>query len=102
MSDPLVECRAPHHGEWFRVNPDSNYRKEVALTRDDDGKLYLIADHMIAQVKRLAPDRIEHCIVFTAQNKDGKIFLWPVNVPVPDDHPAWQAMHKWICLEGIQ
>lgn len=97
-----IEVRAPRHGEFFRIHPDPEYREEVVLTRDEQGELYLIAANMVPEIERVAPDRIERCMLFTAVNKDGKTFMWPVSLPVPDDHPAYHAMEDWICLHGVQ
>ena len=32
------------------------------------------------------------------RNRANEIFLWPVRRPVPEQHPAYQAMDKWIRL----
>jgi hypothetical protein len=103
MSEQVkVEVRAPREGEFFRVNPDPANRDEVVLTRDEEGELYLIAPNMVPEIERLAPEKIERCMMFVAQNKDGETFLWPVTLPVPADHPAYRAMDEWICLRGMQ
>lgn len=101
MSTPerVPEVRAPRQGEFFRVHPDEKMRDEVFLTRDENGKLYFIAPHLVA---RLPPDKVDRCMMFVAVNADGQEFLWPVNQPVPADHPAYQAMTEWICLRGMQ
>lgn len=97
--DERVDIRAPRDGEFFRVNPDT---KNVVLIRDEKGEQYLIAPNMVPHFERRAPERLEHCIIFLAQNKDGDLFLWPVAQPVPDDHPAYVAMENWICIRGLQ
>lgn len=74
---------------------------EVVVTRDENGELYLIADHMVPNVQRIAPGKLEHCMMFSVQNKDGELFMWLVPLPVPDDHPAYLAMNDWICIRGM-
>lgn len=103
MSDEQqrYECRAPRSGEYFRVNPDPEYRRVVALTRDEKGVPFLIAPHMVADIERLCPERVERCMMFTAQNEKREIFLWPVKLPVADDHPAYAAMYDWVYLTGM-
>jgi len=97
-----IECRAPRNGEFFRVNPDPAQRGEHVLTRDPiDGTLYLVAPNMVPEMEKLAPERLERCIIFIAQNQAGETFLWPVPLPVPIDHPAYQAMDEWIAIQGL-
>ena len=47
-----LETRAPRTGEWVRVDPDP---EEVLFVRDDDGTRYLVADHLVEKVMRVAP-----------------------------------------------
>lgn len=102
MAEQRVPLRSPRHGEFFRVHSHPAWRSEVILTRDEKGELYFIEEALVPDLMRLAPERLERCTMFLAQNSDGQTFLWPVTMPVPDDHPAYQAMEEWICLQGMQ
>lgn len=97
MSEKLA-VRAPRSGEYFRVNPDPESRSEVDLFRAGDGELYLVVPEVLQKLPTEKRQRVEHCMIFTAQNDDAEMFLWPVVMPIPDDHPAFVAMHEWICL----
>jgi hypothetical protein len=97
-----VPVRAPRRGEFFRVDPRPQMRLEVILVRSpEDKELYLVAPNMIQHIQLIAPERLERCMMFTGVNKDGDSFLWPVTLPVPADHPAYQAMDEWLCLQDI-
>jgi hypothetical protein len=99
MSVEQYDVRAPRAGEFFRINPDPAYRTDVALMRNpDDGELYRIAPALVPEATKHIPDKIEHCTMFLAQNQDGELFLWPVEKPVPADHPVYQAMTDWISI----
>lgn len=101
-----LAIRAPHPGEWIRVNPDPAYRKEVTLTRDEKGEPYLIVEHLAKQLMLQAAhddnqhllQRLEPSMLFLAQNREGETFIWPVRKPVPEQHLAYQAMADWICF----
>jgi hypothetical protein len=103
MNEELkLDVRSPRAGEWFQVHPDPAYRKEVVLTPDDDGTLYLVADHMVPDLQKLAPERLRYVLMFTAQNREGETFLWPVTLPVPAEHLAYQAMEEWVRYPLLQ
>jgi hypothetical protein len=88
-------CREPRDGELVRVHPSPEMRREMSLV-DVDGVPHLVADNMIAEVERVAPGKLKKVMMFTAQNMEGEIFLWPVVMPVPSDHPAFQAIDHWM------
>jgi len=86
-----VEIRSPRSGEWIAVNPSPDARLEAMLIRDN-GEVYMVAENMIEQLRDIAPDQMMPNMLFTAQNRDGEIFLWPVPSPVAADHLAYRAM----------
>jgi hypothetical protein len=117
-------CRTPCAGEWVQVNPDPAYRREVTLVIDK-GIYYLIAPEFAqefqdvqAGLAKLNPDylrrfqqhqqqhvgrpvlqlQVQRSMLFLAANRDGEGFLWPVKLPVSEDHLAYRAMREWVCL----
>jgi hypothetical protein len=88
-----LKCRTPHAGEWVRVNPDPAYRREVTLARNEEGEYHLIALELVPQ---LPPGRVPRSMLFIAANQEGKAFLWPVELPMPEDHLAYRAMREWV------
>jgi hypothetical protein len=100
MTDKMT-CRAPRAGEWVRVNPDPEYRRELPLLYRD-GDYYLVADHMVPELDKVRPGAIQHHMVFLACNRDNEGFLWPVKLPVPEAHLAYRAMREWVCFPSLQ
>jgi hypothetical protein len=96
-----IECRTPRVGEWVRVRPEPDYRKEVVLIRDE-GEYCLVVPHMVPKLEKLAPGRIERSMLFLACNQEGVGFLWPVKLPVPEEHLAYRAMQEWVCFPLLQ
>lgn len=96
---PACDIRAPRAGEFFRINPDPAFHTDVALVHDpEDNKLYKIAPELVPEAMERIPDKVKHCTMFLAQNQDGEIFLWPVEKPVPAEHPVYRAMTEWISI----
>jgi hypothetical protein len=96
-----IECRTPRAGEWIRVNPDPDYQKEAVIIRDA-GEYYLIAPNMVTKMRELAHERVQDSMLFLAANAKGEGFLWPVSLPVPEEHLAYQAMREWVCFPSLQ
>jgi len=93
--------RRPHPGETVRVHPSKDRRKTVLLAIDDEGKYYLVADHMEEYVlKHSPPGRARRATLFQAASIDGVNFLWPVFLPISPQHPVFTAMQHWVKLES--
>lgn len=93
-----VDVRSPNAGEWIRVDPDPEHRLESVLICDE-GETYMVAENMVERMKQIiAPEKMTRQMLFTAQNRDGETFLWPVPTPVAFDHLAYLAMHQWVCF----
>jgi hypothetical protein len=111
--------RTPRAGEWVRVNPD--FRHELTLESDEKGELGLLRIYAEQeklqaelrakkltkrdfraklrarlQAKLTKPTHRVQSMVFLAANREGEAFLWPVKLPVPEDHLAYRAMHDWV------
>jgi len=93
-----LKCRTPRAGEWVRVNPDPAYREEVTLARDKEGEYYLIVPELAVKVLKLIPEPVERSMLFLAANQEGKAFLWPVKLPMSEDHLVYYAMREWVCF----
>lgn len=100
MTKENMEVRAPHSGEWIAVDPNPKARLEAMLI-NDDGHIYMVAENMVEHIAEIAPGRMTRQMLFIAQNRAGDLFLWPVPMPVADDHPAYRAMETWIRFEVL-
>jgi hypothetical protein len=98
-SNIQIECREPKYGEMIRVKPDE--ANDTVLVKDDDGIYYMIAPNMVEKAKKDFPDRLEFVTIFLAANDKEEYFLWPVPRPVPEDHPVYAAMKRWIAIEMV-
>ena len=78
-----VPVRKPKRTEFFRVHPGANYTLDMYLLEREDGmdrENYLVdpsVQHLV--LSELRPVRL-----FTAINKHGTTFLWPVRLPADD------------------
>jgi hypothetical protein len=98
-----LQCRTPHAGEWIRVHPGPEYRGEASLMRADDGTVLMLSDDMAQTLGRKHPDYgIERHLIFLTCNSDDVNFLWPVKLPVPEEHIAYRAMGEWVCFPLLQ
>lgn len=95
-----VPVRPPKRTEFFRVHPGRDYSEDMYLLQRADGmdkETYLVdpaVQHLVLQ--ELRPVRL-----FTAINKHGKIFLWPVKLP-SDDHDRLRQMANSALLGAEQ
>jgi hypothetical protein len=102
-----VPVRKPHKQEFVRVHPDPGYRDNFpAIDLKDDRELYIVARTVQAE---LATECVP-ATLFTAINRQGVIFLWPVRLPGPDgkQNEWWRsaaeaaalAMTQWIRMQA--
>lgn len=102
-----VPVRRPHPQDFVRVHADPEYRATLALIElKDDREIYLLPPDIARQV----PGEYVMAMVFTAINRQGVAFLWPVKLPAPDGrvvewHRSAQegaelAMQKWVRLKA--
>ncbi len=70
--------------EWFvRVHPDEAYRLNVALLElKEERETYLIHPGILPDLA--GETMIRPRVLFTAINRQGVLFLWPVNLPGTD------------------
>ncbi|MGY4289614.1 hypothetical protein ACVWXO_008880 [Bradyrhizobium sp. LM2.7] len=98
-----VPVRKPNPQDWVRVRPEPEFRDNFAVIElKDDHEEYIIATPLI-------PELIGEFVnktFFTAINRQGALFLWPVRLPEPDGRQldwyrsareaAEKAMTRWI------
>jgi hypothetical protein len=100
-----VPVDKPKNEWWVRVHPGGDYRIEtLVLNLKEDREKYLIAPelrHELATEPTVRPEAI-----FTAINRQGTTFLWPLRLPGPDGkidqwsqsamEAAGMAMSGWV------
>lgn len=82
-----IPVRKPGRQDFVRVNPDEGYRLETAvLELKDERETYLVDPGLWAEL----PGEIVPKVLFTAQNRQGVLFLWPIRLPGEDGrHDEW-------------
>jgi hypothetical protein len=102
-----VPIRKPAAQDFLRVHPSPQYREVLALLElKEDRETYVVN---LAAVPELQTE----CFIatlFTAINRTGVLFLWPVRVPATDGRAndwhvsaataAQQAMVRWIRVKA--
>lgn len=76
-----VPLRKPHKQEFIRVNASPEYRLVAALIDlQEDREKYLV----LPTIARELPGECVLATIYTAVNRQGVVFLWPVPLPAPD------------------
>jgi hypothetical protein len=102
-----VPARRPSLQDFVRVHPSPDYRENFAMIDlKDDREDYLVRPEILPD---LAVE-VVYKTVFTAINRQGVPFLWPIRLPAPDDRKSdWprsqreaaeMAMGQWIRLKA--
>ena len=79
-----IPVRKPSR-EWFvRVNPDESYRITTAVIelKEDDRDTFLVDPSLWSELT--TESTFSPRAIFTAMNRQGTVFLWPVRLPSPD------------------
>jgi hypothetical protein len=98
-----VPVRKPNPQDFVRVHPDPEYRAVLAIIElKDDREIYLVP----APMARELPGEFAMVTIYTAINRQGVVFLWPVRLPSPDGRvnewhrsaaeAAELAMRRWV------
>src|SRR6516165_6128059 len=88
-----VPCRKPNPQDFVRVHSDPSYRLDVlTIELRDDRETYLVRP-------AIAPELIGETVrktLFTAINRQGVVFLWPVTIPPPDGKQLewWRSLRE--------
>jgi len=102
-----VPVRRPSPQDFVRTNPDPAYRDNFAIIElKDDREDYLVLPHIVPSLT----GEVIYKTIYTAINKQGVVFLWPVRLPGLDDKPngwwassreaAELAMTKWLRMRA--
>jgi hypothetical protein len=102
-----VPVRKPHGQDFVRVRPDPAYRESFpAIDLKSERELYVVTADMHAELGiECVPVRL-----FTAINRQGVVFLWPVRLPAADGktnewwrsaaEAAEMAMTQWVRMKA--
>jgi hypothetical protein len=102
-----VPARRPSRQDFVRVHPAPEYRENFAIIDlKDDRENFLVH-------REILPDlagEVVYKTLFTAINRQGVVFLWPVRLPAPDDRRSeWarsereaveMAMTRWLRVKA--
>jgi len=79
-----VPARRPSPQDFVRVHPAPEYRADFALIDlKDDREDYLVRPEVLPELT----GEVVFKTIFTAINRQGVVFLWPVRLPAPDTSP---------------
>jgi hypothetical protein len=102
-----IPVRRPNAQDFIRVHPDADFRENLpAIDLKAERELYVVTRTMQAELST-------ECVpatVFTAINRQGVVFLWPVRLPGPDGklnewwrsaaEAATLAMTRWVRVKA--
>jgi hypothetical protein len=102
-----VPARKPSPQDFVRVHPAPEYRENFAMIDlKDDREDYLVRPETLQDLA----GEVVLKTVFTAINRQGVVFLWPVRLPAPDDRKSeWSrsareaaemAMTRWVRMKA--
>jgi len=102
-----VPVKKPSPQDFVRVHAAPEYRENYAMIElKDDREEYLVHPLIVPELT----GEVTYKTVFTAVNRQGICFLWPVRIPAPDDRKAeWPrslrvaaelAMNKWVRVKA--
>jgi hypothetical protein len=98
-----VPARRPNPQDFIRVHPSPEYRADFAMIDlKDEREDYIVRPEIMSQL----PGEVVFKTIYTAINRQGVVFLWPVRLPAADDRKSeWLrsaregaelAMTKWV------
>ena len=94
--------------EFFRVHPSSDYRENFAMIDlKDDREDFLVLPKLVPELAA----EVVYKTIFTAINRQGVVFLWPIRLPAPDARRSdnWArsareaaefALSKWVRMKS--
>jgi hypothetical protein len=105
----VVPVRKPNPQDFVRVNPDPAFRLDPAAiieVREDRGETYLLTPAMANELR----GEFSLAAIYTAINRQGVLFLWPVKLPSSDGkilgwhssaaQAAELAMSRWVRVKS--
>jgi hypothetical protein len=102
-----VPVRKPNNQDFVRVHTDESYRLTSAIIElKDDREVYLVLPHVAHQL----PGECSPVVLYSAINRQGVVFLWPVKLPTADGkinewhrsaaEAAERAMSVWLRVKA--
>jgi hypothetical protein len=102
-----VPVRKPRAQDFVRVHPDAGFRENIAMIElKDDREIYLVPPVVANDL----PGEFAMASLYTAINRQGVVFLWPVRLPSADgrviewhrslSEAAELAMTKWVRVKA--
>ena len=101
-----VPARRPNPQDFVRVHPAPEFRADFALIDlKDEREDYLVRPEVLSELA----GEVVFKTIFTAINRQGVVFLWPVRLPALDGKSEWSrsqregaelAMTKWVRLKA--
>jgi hypothetical protein len=102
-----IPVRKPNNQDYIRVHPSPGFRLPVALIElKDDREVYLIRPNIARDI----PGEYFAATMYTAINRAGIVFLWPVRLPGTDGRQlTWHtsaaeaaeaAMKGWVRVKA--
>jgi hypothetical protein len=80
-----VPARRPGPQDFVRVHPAPDYRENFAMIDlKDDREDFLVRPELLPELA----GEVVYKTVFTAINRQGVCFLWPIRLPAPDDRKS--------------
>jgi hypothetical protein len=102
-----VPARRPGPQDFVRVHRAPEYRENFAMIDlKEDREDYLVRPEILPELV----GEVVYKTLFTAVNRQGVVFLWPIPLPTPDDRKTdwWKsqreaaemAMGKWLRIKA--
>jgi hypothetical protein len=84
-----VPVRKPHNTWFIRVHPSEDYRLQTAVVElKEEQETYLVAPALWPELA--GESTFSPRVIYTAVNRQGVAFLWPIRLPRPDGKlDAW-------------
>jgi hypothetical protein len=102
-----VPVRKPKAQDFIRVHPGEDYRGDFAVIEiEEDREVYVVTPNVASDLQ----NEIKHKTLFTAINRQGVLFLWPVPIAAADARilewhrsareAAEMAMGQWLRVQA--
>ena len=102
-----VPVKKPSPQDFVRVHSAPEFRENFAMVDlKDDREEYLVHQTILPELT----GEVVYKTVFTAVNRQGVVFLWPIRLPAPDDRKTeWPrsareaaelAMTRWVRMKA--
>jgi hypothetical protein len=103
-----VKVGKPNRLEFVRVHPDKGFRLTTYVIEIRPGEVYLIKPNLWGALQ--GESALSLRALFTATNRLGEVFIWPVKIGGPDAEPnTWNesaleaatiAQREWVRVQS--